>query len=347
MRKGSLVTAGSKILENFISPFDATVVTRLLDNNRAIAGKTKMNEFGIDRISADRPDDVSESIKVVADGAASFSLCNDVFGQCRRQAAERGVFYIHPTYGTVSRYGLIPLASSMDQIGVACKNLADGFKLLSVIAGNDPNDGAMFPEKNYSYAGMNKKITLGVPSSVIKQADENAQKCIRGFAEKFNFVNIALDYFDVFKQTMYILGCAEISSNLTRYDGIKFGYRASNYKGLNDLYVNTRTEAFGLEAKLAAIMGSMVLSRDQYVPYYEKAMKMRRLIKESLRFDEYDVIVLPTAISENPYENLSLFSLAPLAGLPSVSFSWQGGGIQLIADTKNENALITALEAAQ
>ena len=347
MRKGSPVTAGSRILENFISPFDATVVTRLLDNKTAIAGKTKMSEFGIDRISADRPDGGSESIKVVADNVVSFSLCNDVFGKCRRQAAEHGIFYIHPTYGTVSRYGLIPLASSMDQIGVACKNLADGFNLLSVIAGNDPNDGAMFPEKSYSYKGLNRKITAGVPSSVVKQADENTQKSIHGFADKLNTVDIKLDYFDVCKQTMYILGCAEVSNNITRYDGIKFGYRACSYTGLNDLYVNTRTEAFDLETKLAAVMGSLVLSQDQYVPYYEKAMKVRRLIRDSLRFDEYDVIILPTAISENPYNNLSLFSLAPLAGLPSISFSHNGIGVQLIADVKNENALITAWEAAQ
>ena len=347
MLKGSPVTAGSKILENFISPFDATVVTRLLDNKTAIAGKTKMDEFGIGGISADKPDNISESIKVVADNVVSFSLCNDVFGKCRRQAAEHGIFYIHPTYGTVSRYGLIPMASSMDQIGVACKNLADGFNLLSVIAGNDPNDGAMFPEKSYSYTKTGKKITMGVPSSVIKQADESTQKNIRVFAEKLNPVDIKLDYFDVCRQTMYILGCAEISNNINRYDGIKFGYRASGYKGLNDLYVNTRTEAFGLETKLAAVMGSMVLSHDQYVPYYEKAMKVRRLIKNSLRFDEYDVIVLPTAIGDNPYDNLSLFSLAPLAGLPSISFSLNGAGIQLIANVKDENALIAAWEAAQ
>ena len=347
MRKGSPSTAGSKILENFISPFDAAVVTRLLDNKIAIAGKTKMEEFGIDRISADKPDNVSEAIRVVADNVVSFSLCNDVFGKCRRQAAGHGVFYIHPTYGTVSRFGLIPMVSSMDQIGVACKNLMDGFNLLSVIAGNDSNDGAMFPEKKYSYTGINKKIRLGVPASIVKQADENTQKSIYEFAEKHNTVNIDLEYFNVYKQAMYILCCAEISNNINRYDGIKYGYRTSNYSGLNDLYVNTRTEAFNLETKLAAVMGSMVLSHDQYVPYYEKAMKMRRLIKESLRFDEYDVIILPTAIGENPYDNLSLFSPAPLAGLPSISFSYNGGGIQLIANVKDENTLITTWEAAQ
>jgi aspartyl-tRNA(Asn)/glutamyl-tRNA(Gln) amidotransferase subunit A len=235
----------------------------------------------------------------------------------------------------------------MDQIGVVCKNLTDGFHILSVIAGNDPNDGAMFPEKNYSYARADRKITVGVPSAVLKQADETAQKSIRDFAGKFASADIELDYFDVYKQTMYILCCAEISNNISRYDGIKFGYRASGYKSLNDLYVNTRTEAFGPEAKLAAIMGSMALSHDHYVSYYEKAMKLRRLIRESLRFDKYDVIILPTAISENTYENLSLFSLAPLAGLPSISFSLHGAGIQLIANVKNENALITAWEAAQ
>ena len=347
MLKGSPVTAGSKMLENFISPFDATVVARLRDNKTTIAGKTKMMEFGIDGISADSPDEIPESIKVVADNVVSYSLCNDVFGKYRRNAAKLGVFYIHPTYGTVSRFGLIPLVSSMDQIGVACKNLADGFKLLSVLAGNDPNDGAMFPEKNYSYLGLNKKITVGVPASIVKQADESAQKSIRGFAEKFNAVDIKLDYFDVCKQTMYILCCAEISNNINRYDGIKFGWRASNCGNLDDLYVNTRTEAFGLEVKLSAVMGSMVLSQNQYVPYYEKAMKIRRLIKESLQFDKYDVIILPTAINENPYDNLSLFALAPLVGLPSISFSYKGCGIQLIANVKNESALITAWEAAQ
>ena len=335
MRKGSPATAGSKILENFISPIDATVVTRLLDNKTAIAGKTKMSEFGIDRIFTDGPDDVSEPVRIVADNVVSSSLCNDVFGRYRRQTAKQGLFYIHPTYGTVSRYGLIPLVSSMDQIGVVCKSLKDGFRLLSVIAGNDPNDGAMFPDKNYSYVGARKKITVGVPSAVVKQADENTQKSIRGFIEKFNHVDIALDYFDVYKQTMYILCCAEISSNINRYDGIKFCYRASGYRGLNDLYVNTRSEAFGFETKLASVMGAMVLSEDQYVNYYEKAMKIRRLIKNSLRFDAYDVIVLPTAISGNLYSNFSLFSLATLAGLPSISFSRHGAGIQLIANVKD------------
>jgi aspartyl-tRNA(Asn)/glutamyl-tRNA(Gln) amidotransferase subunit A len=205
----------------------------------------------------------------------------------------------------------------------------------------------MFPEKNYSYAGANKKITAGVPQNLVKLADENTQKNIRDFAGKLNTADIELDYFDICAQTMRILAFAEISNNISRYDGIKFGRRASGFRNLGDLYVNTRTEAFGLETKLAAVMGSMVLSRDHYAPYYEKAMKTRRLIKQSPKFDAYDVIVLPTAINGSPYDNLSLFAIAPLAGLPSISFSWNGCGIQLIANVKDENALITAWEAAQ
>jgi aspartyl-tRNA(Asn)/glutamyl-tRNA(Gln) amidotransferase subunit A len=235
----------------------------------------------------------------------------------------------------------------MDQIGVVCQNIRDGFQLLSVIAGNDPKDGAMFPEASYEYKSTGKDIKIGVPASVIAKADENTQKSIYGLIGKFNSAVMDLEYFDVYKQAMYILASAEISGNMTRYDGVKFGYRSPHYKGVDDMYIRTRTEAFGLDTKLASIMGSMALSQAYYGPYYEKAMRIRRLIKEALRFDEYDVIILPTTISGSPYDNLSLFSLAPLAGLPSISFSYQGSGIQLIAGVRNENALLTAWEVAQ
>jgi len=340
MLKGHLSTAGSKILQDFVSPLDATVITKLLDNGFVLSGKTAMNEFGIGGITADVPDETTGAVKAVADGLVPYALCNDVFGTYRRQAAENGLCYIHPTYGTVSRYGLIPLVCSMDQIGIVCNNLSDGFSLLSAIAGNDPKDGAMFPEESYAYEKTGKDITVGIPEAVVNQADEKTQRSIRDFAGNFRSVSISLDYFDVYKQVMYILSCAEISNNISRYDGIKFGYRTQNYKSLNDLYVNTRTEGFGLQTKLAAIMGSLALSQDQYVPCYEQAMKIRRLIKESPRFDAYDIIILPAAVSGTPYDNLSLFALAPLAGLPSVTFSHQGCGIQLIANVKNENALM-------
>jgi len=329
MKKGSPAAAGSKMLENFIAPFNAAVVERLNDANIVIAGQAHMPEFGIPGI--ERQNELLGGVKAVRDNSAEFCLCNDLFGSYRRQAAENGLCYIHPTYGTVSRFGLIPLASSMDQIGVLCKNVADGFSLLSVIAGHDKNDGAMLPEKNYCYKNEGKDITINVPSNVIRY---------ESFSKKFNVADDPLEYFDAYKQTMYVLSCAEISNNISRYDGIKFGCRSENAASLESLYTKTRTEAFGIETKLTAVMGAFVLAAGQYVPYYEKAMKIRRLIKESLRFDKYDVIALPASAGGSPYDNLALYALTALAGLPSINY----GGIQLIADAKNENALLTAWE---
>ena len=318
MQSGKNATAGSGILKKFVSPFDATVVTRLISAGYTIADRVSMDEFGIGDITDDFG--VSEAVAAVAEGRADFALCNDIFGKQRCQAAESGLYYLHPTYGTVSRFGLIPAAASMDQIGIVCRDLRAGFELLSTIAGNDPNDGAMFPETSYTYAASEKKVRLGSPE---------------------------IAYFDVGAQVLCILAYAELSSNLTRYDGVKFGYRASGYKSIDELYVRTRTEGFGFWAKFASIMGSMVLSADFYAPLYEKAMKIRRLIADSLRFDEYDVILLPTDTGSSPYADLALYALAPLAGLPSLTFSHEGRGVQLIAAAKNEGALLSAWEGMQ
>jgi Asp-tRNAAsn/Glu-tRNAGln amidotransferase A subunit and related amidases len=337
MVKGSPAAAGSKILENFISPLDAEVVERLRNAGMEITVTTDMKEFGISGVIEN---DVIKNTAVP-------KLCNDLFGQYRRDAAESGLCYIHPTYGTVSRYGLIPMASSMDQIGVMCENLTDGFKILSVIAGNDPKDGAMYPDEIYKYENIGGDIKIGVPNEIINKADTKMQNAIREFVSKFAGVDCELNYFDVCPQVMYILSSAEISNNISRYDGVKFGYRSPDATNLESLYEKTRTEGFGIETKLAAIMGSMVLSADKYEVYYEKAMKVRRLVKESLSFDNYDLLILPVSISGSSYENLALYSIATLAGLPSVSFEYNGAGIQLIAKPKNENALLTAWEAVK
>ena len=293
MQKGIPATAGSKILENFIAPFDATVITRLKDTTQRI----KLSEFGL-----------GDPGKLPCSSGEPL-LCNDVFGFVRARAAEQNLCCIRPSYGTVSRFGLIPTASSMDQIGIVCKNPSEGFSLLEAIAGHDENDGAMFPVKNYSYNCEKKNLRKR-----ILQASEL--------------------YSDLHSQILQILGFAEISSNLSRYDGIKFGYRAPNYKNLEDLYLKTRTEAFGREAKLAVLMGCMLLSQDYYEKYYEKSMKIRRLIKESLLFDTYDLIELPV---ESP--------LAVLTGLPSLSFISNGKPVQLMADAKKESFLRAAWES--
>ena len=346
MQKGKSATAGSKILENFIAPYDAEIVTRLERKNVQIPIRTEMDEFGIGRTFS-KEEILSPSIEAVANGKANFALCNDVFGMQRRQAPASGLSYIYPSYGTVSRYGLIPLASSMDQIGIVCKNAAEGFRLLSNFSGSDPKDGAMYAEKSYTYVRQNRPLKIGIPSTIVSRTNEGMQNAITQFGKKFESVNIELNYFDLFKQVLHILAYAEISNNINRYDGMKFGYRTKEYKNIADIYLKSRTEGFGLDAKLAAIMGTIVLSREQYLPYYEQAMKLRRLIQESLQFDQYDLIVLPLWISENLYENSSLFALSPLVGLPSISFAHQGHGIQLIANARFENALLTAWEVAR
>ncbi|MCL1829206.1 MAG: amidase family protein [Oscillospiraceae bacterium] len=345
MQKGMPAAYGSKISENFISPVNATVVTKLLKNDIEIAGRTAVNEFGIINLSGRGDEAETEAIKGILNDGAGFCLCNDIFGIYRRRAAENGLCYIHPTYGTVSRLGLMPAVSSMDQIGVLCRDLTSGFMILSLIAGADEGDGAMFPEKNYDYTATGKKPKLGLPMSLIDKADEKTRESVSDFAAGFDTVKIELEYLDICSRVMYILSCAEISNNISRYDGMKFGRRASGCRDTNEIYVKTRSECFAPDTKLTCITGCLVLSRDNYVPYYEKAMKLRRLIKESLRFDKYDLIVLPCEISENPYENLSLYSLANLAGLPSVSFSYKGRGIMLIANVKCENRLSAAWEA--
>jgi len=295
MQKGILATAGSKMLENFTAPFDAEVVTRLKNAGIQIAGRVNMPEFGI-------PDGNEYKIQTPL-------LCNDLFGRYRTYAVENGMCFIKPAYGTVSRYGLIPVASSMDQIGILCENPQDGFEILQIIAGGDEKDGAMLPAKKHTLEKYDKKIKLACHPNKFE-------------SEMFEIVNIDLPFFDVYEQIFNILSAAEISNNINRYDGIKFGYRTENYNNLNELYINTRSEAFGRQTKLAAIMGCMVLSHDYYNKYYDKAMKIRRLIFESLSFDGYDVIAFPMAnANEHRLEtHEQINAVATLCGFSSMVY---------------------------
>lgn len=294
MQKGKPATAGSKMLADFISPIDATVAERLESAGIDITGRARMDEFGLRGLlsgsecqSLNAQDgaltgavDVFEAMGSLTGGKPDLIFCNDFNGSLSHAAAAQGVYYIHPTYGTVSRYGLIPAVSSMDQIGVACRTPENGFRALRIIAGYDPKDGAMIPEK---VTGKN------VPANLI---------CETGFES---------GYSGLYAQVTQILSCAELSNNISRYDGIKYGYRAKEYNSLQELYTKSRTEAFGPELKLAAILGTMVLSQENYKRYYDKAMRMRRVIKESLDFDNYDVIVTQCPL------------LSRLCGLPSLT----------------------------
>lgn len=347
MQKGRVASAGSKMLENFVSPIDATVVTRLESAGIKILGKTKMDEFGVAGLFADLNTEISGAAAAVADGEATFALCNDYTGAVRRQAAPRGVCYIHPTYGTVSRYGLIPAVPSMDQIGIACKVPEDGFRALSIIAGNDPGDGAMYSNAQLTgdggqWAKSKEKIRIGIPANVVSKTD--GSDAVGEFAKGFDTVDFELKYFDVITQVMRILCCAEISGCTTRYDGIKFGYRADGFKDLHELYTRSRTEALGPDVKLAAMIGAMVVSQEKYDKYYDRAMRIRRLIKESLDFNEYDMIIMPAPDAQDA-DKLALSALPQLCGLPSVTVPFRNSAITLIAGARRESMIFSALKA--
>ena len=366
MHKGRPVTAGSKILDNFISPLDATVVTKLESAGIAIIGKTKMDEFGAAGLFPDSGFS-SGAVSAVADGHAAFALCNDYTGAVRRQAAGRGLYYIHPTYGSVSRYGLAHAVSSMDQIGVVCKTPEEGFQILEIISGYDPKDGAMLDRSNEIFApgiggasgAAGWRVRIGLPVNVfdaalsdepVTAADGQRQKSAASVGmvganlELMDIVQCELKYFEVCAQVMQILCFAELSNNITRYDGVKFGYRAEGYGDLQELYTKTRTEAFGMDSKLVAIAGAMVLSKENYTRYYDKAMRIRRLIRESLEFNKYDVLMIP-ATGLRPGDNLALGAIPQLCGLPALTMPYGSFGYTLIAAAGHETVLYSAYKA--
>ena len=353
MIKGMPATASSKMLENFVSPFDATIISKLKAAGISITHRTNGDELGIDNVmdSPETPDIIPEAIDMVINGTCRTVLCNDFSGKMRRMASLSGLYYIHPTYGTVSRFGLIASVSSMDQIGILCKDPEDGRYILSIIAGHDASDGTSYYEESYDYnyepSEATAKIKVGIPTNVLAWIDEPCRNAVLSFAQDNNFeiCEFELKYFEALAPVQYILSCAEISNNTNRFDGIKYGYRTTNYSNLNDLYLNSRTEAFGLNAKLAAIMGSMVLSQNHYEPTYNKAMQVRRLLAESLDYSKYDLILLPASATplyadRNPYEESALYALPTLCGLPSIAVPVADGlGVTLTASVKNEALL--------
>ena len=360
MHKGYMVTAGSRHLDSYISPISATVVTRLEAAGVAILGKTAVNEFGAAGFLSDEPmSTYYGAVDAVADGIADFALCNDYTGIIGQQGAARGLYYIHPTYGTVSRYGLIPAVPSMDQIGILCKSPEDGFKILSIIAGKDEGDGAMLPDGSFDDSLIDidsnddmRNIRIGVPENVVKCAENNDG--IIDFVEGFQIADFELAYYEIYEQLMGIICSAELSCNISRYDGVKFGYRASNFTGIDELYLKSRSEAFGPDAKLAAMLGAMVLSHENYARFYDKSMRILRLVKDSLEFEtgEYDLIIMPAYSRkreqehiDKPQKLLALQALGRLCGLPSVTVPTEDGGITIIANAQCEQLLYKVLQS--
>ncbi len=320
--KGEKCTCASKILENFVSIYNATAVERLLSEDAIVIGKTNLDEFAMGSSTENsyfgptlNPYDEARvpggssggSAVAVAAGLSTTALGSDTGGSIRQPAAFCGVYGLKPTYGRVSRFGLVAFASSFDVIGPLGNSTKDVALVLQVIAGHDENDStsADVPVPDYlSYLDKDVKgLRVGVPTEYFSEGLDDE---IKGAIEKrLDFLKengaiiekISLPHTEYNIPTYYILVTAEASSNLARYDGARYGYRSPKAKSLYEMYVKSRSEGFGPEVKRRIMLGTYVLSAGYYEAYYRKAQKVRRLIKEDFdkAFEKVDIIITPTS----------------------------------------------------
>lgn len=356
--KGSPVTCGSRMLENFVSPYDSTVALKLKEAGMVVLGKTNMDEFAMGSTTETSAFGVTRnpwdtryvpggssggSCAAVAARETPLALGSDTGGSIRQPSAFCGVTGLKPTYGRVSRYGLIAYASSLDQIGPIGRNTEDCAALLEVIAGKDEKDSTSVGGKDQEFVrGLCPRLQglrIGVPREYLSQGSEDEiQKAIVETVTAMSKNGAQVEFFSLgmteyVVPAYYILACAEASSNLARFDGVKYGYRTPHSQGLHDMYKKTRAEGFGKEAKRRILLGSFVLSAGYYDAYYRKALKAKNLIRQAFvrAFSKYDVILAPTAPHGAPKLGESLrdpvkmylsdmYTVAVnLAGLPAVS----------------------------
>ena len=318
---GDLTTSASKILANYTGIYDSTVVKKLKENHMPILGKTNMDEFAMgssnENSSVKNVSNVWDmeripggssggSAAAVAGLEAPIALGTDTGGSVRQPASMCGVVGIKPTYGRVSRYGLMAFGSSLDQIGILAKNAKDTALALEVIAGYDEMDStsADIPVPEYSnyLTGDIRGLKIGLPKEYFNDSmDEGVKKQIMDSvemlkAEGAEVREVSLPHTKYAVPTYYIIACAEAASNLSRYDGVRYGYRGSN-EDVESLYVQTRTAGFGKEVKRRIMLGNYVLSSGFYDAYYKKASKVRRLIKNDFDrvFEDVDVLITPTS----------------------------------------------------
>lgn len=356
--KDSVSTAGSRILQYYKSPYEATVISRMLSEDAVIIGKTNMDEFGMGSSTENsaygpvknyvNPEYIpggssGGSAVAVAAGMTDTALGSDTGGSVRQPAALTGVVGLRPTYGTVSRYGLIAFASSLDQIGCLSKNVSDTALLLQVIAGYDEKDctSASVPVPDYSSElGKDiKGLRIGIPNEFfgeglddeVNQAVQKAIDTLKRGGASVHSIHLSHTAHGI--ATYYLICTAEASSNLARYDGVRYGLRKAGKAGLREMYERTRSEGFGDEVKRRIMLGTYVLSAGYYDAYYRKAQKVRTLIRSDYEsaFSKCDVIVGPTTpttafkIGEKINDPMSMYLSdvytvsGPLAGVPAIS----------------------------
>ncbi len=388
--KGSRTSCSSKILSNFYPTFSSTAVEKLLDAGAVVLGRTNMDEFAMGSTSetsyygaTKNPWDLDRvpggssggSAAAVAADMCATSLGSDTGGSIRQPASFCGVAGIKPTYGRVSRYGLIAYGSSLDQIGPIGKDVRDCALVLETIAGHDKKDSTSVDREDtdFTSALVNdvKGLKIGVPRDYFAEGiDPEVKENVLDAAKKLREMGAEVEEFDLGMveyaiPAYYVIACAEASSNLERFDGVKYGYRTKEYTDLHNMYKKTRSEGFGPEVKRRIMLGSFVLSSGYYDAYYVKALRVKALIKKAFddAFSKYDIILGPVApttalkIGESLSDPIKMYLgdiytvSVNLAGLPGISvpcgYDKKGMpiGLQLLGQTFNEKTIIRAAYA--
>lgn len=387
---GILTTCSSKILENFVPTFESEAVLNLEKAGAVIIGKTNMDEFAMGSTTetsyygaTKNPWDTNRvpggssggSAAAVAACECSYALGSDTGGSIRQPSSYCGVTGMKPTYGTVSRYGLIAYGSSLDQIGPIAKDVTDCATILEIIASYDPKDSTSIKRDDYNFtealvddvAGMK----IGIPRDyMIEGLNPEVKTAVMNAAHILEEKGAVVEEFDLSLvqyaiPAYYVIACAEASSNLARFEGVKYGYRTPDYNELHEMYKKTRSEGFGTEVKRRIMLGSFVLSSGYYDAYYLKALRTKALIKQAFdkAFDRYDIILGPVAPTTAPKIGSSLsdpikmylgdiYTISVnLAGLPGISVP--GGfdsdglpiGVQMIGNCFEEKKIIRAAYA--
>lgn len=367
--QGEPTRCASRLLDTFISPYDATAITRLCEAGAIPFGRTNMDEFAMGSAGknsaygiTDNPaapghvpgGSSSGSAAAVAGGMAIAALGSDTGGSIRQPASHCGIVGMKPTYGRISRYGLVAFASSLDQIGPITQNVEDAALLLNSMCGHDAKDStsSAAPTEDFT-AKLGQSIAgvrIGLPKEYLSQGNSPEVTAALELAIKkltelgAEIVEISLPHSEAVVSAYYIIACAEASSNLSRFDGIRYGHRAANTNGLDDLYSKSRAEGFGREVKRRIILGTYVLSSGFYDAYYAKAQKVRALVAKDFEeaFKQVDFIIGPVAPTPAPKLHNSgqtplqvyladIYTIpANLAGLPGISVPTpQAGGLPI------------------
>lgn len=390
--KDKLTTCASKMLSNFKAPYNAEVINRLNDSGAVILGKLNMDEFAMGNSnetsyfgSVKNPHNLNYvsggssggSAAAVSGNECVYSICSDTGGSIRLPSSFCGVTGFKPTYGSVSRYGLIAYASSLEQIGVIGKDIKDCAYIFSVISGKDEKDSTSlktdYIDLNKIFNGEIKKIKIGIPKNCIYNdyIDDQVKECILKSALLFEKCGAEIYEFDMksldfMLSSYYIIACAEASSNLSKYDGVRFGYRSED-NNIDNMIIKTRSEGFGKEVKKRIMTGSFLLSSGFYDKYYLKALKARNIINNDFKeiFKQYDIILTPTVpvtafkIGEKIENKIKRYNydiytvIANLTGIPAVSIPCGEDknklpiGMQLMSKSFNENILLNAANVFQ